>query len=116
MDGYLKGVLFPSIELRLGDEWGQLYGYSDGRPVQLILVGDEKVMSIYGTYNGYMQQIVITTTNGRVIYYGNARGKNEFSDDSPNPSFEFLGFCGYYVRSGIRAIKAIWGTPGSTCA
>ncbi|XP_040604150.1 zymogen granule protein 16 homolog B-like [Mesocricetus auratus] len=112
---YVRNSNIMGMQMQHGGNWGLLYGYSDGNPLELILGDDESVMSVYGTYGYYIQQLILSTTRPRDMYFGNTRAKNEFADSPQNPSHELLGFCGYFVRGGLRAVLPKWGSPGGSC-
>ncbi|XP_059125165.1 prostatic spermine-binding protein-like [Peromyscus eremicus] len=112
---YIRRNVITGIQLKHGDSWGLLYGFSDGTPVEFLLNDDEYVNAGYGTYTNFMHQIVLYTTALREKIFGPLKGLYEFSDHSKKPGQVLKGFCGYYVRAGFKAIKFVWKSVNGTC-
>lgn len=110
-----KLVLSPSVQAEHDHNWGDVSGYAEGTPVVLTLSEDEHVLWVFGTYRTYIQQIVLYTSRPRDQYFGSLKGPNEFSDYPQNADHVLKGFCGFYVRGGLRAIKFVWGSASGTC-
>ncbi|XP_051035699.1 zymogen granule protein 16 homolog B-like [Phodopus roborovskii] len=98
---YVRNNIIMGVQMKHGDQWGSLYGYSDGSLEELELNDGEDIMSLYGSYNSYMRQIVLYTTRPRDKIFGTAKANNEFTDYPQDPSHVLLGFCGYYVRGWL---------------
>lgn len=110
-----KLVLSPSVQAEHDGNWDVVNGYAEGTPVVLTLSEDEHVLWVFGTYRTYIQQIVLYTSRPRDQYFGSLKGPNEFSDYPQNADHVLKGFCGFYVRGGLRAIKFVWGSASGTC-
>ena len=109
-------VLSPSVQVQHDGSWDDVSGYAEGTPVLLTLSDDEQVFGVFGTYRTYIQQIVLYTNRPRDQYFGSLKGLNEFSDYPQNGDHVLKGFCGFYVRGGLRAIKFVWGSKSGTCS
>lgn len=113
---YSKLVLFPSIQVKHGDNWGLLYGFSDGTPVEFLLNDGEHVNGAYGTHtNSVIRQITVYTSELRDKIFGPLKGTLEFSDYPKKPGQVLKGFCGYYTRAGFKAIQFVWKSLNGTC-
>ncbi|KAL1778416.1 serine protease 33-like [Sigmodon hispidus] len=103
------------IQMKHGDSWGEVYGYSQGSPVTSLLDTDENIISASGTFSHLINQVIFITSRPRMTMAGNRRGPNDYSD-SPDKSDQVLqGICGYYVRAGMTALSFVWRNRSGTC-
>lgn len=107
--------LFPSLRLRLGNNWSQEYGSSGKAEIEVKLNPEETVLGFSGTYYSFMRQIIIITSQPRELIIGPLRGQYEYSSYPENPSHVFRGICGYYVTGGLKGIRFLWGSVNGTC-
>lgn len=115
LDEYSTLSLFPSIQLRYGDSWGERYGSPGGNEVTAVLNPEENVFGISGTRAAYISQISLVTDQPREILLGSRRGAFDYTDYPIDPSHKFRGLCGFYVPGGLKAIRILWGDGNSTC-
>ncbi|XP_049992043.1 pancreatic adenocarcinoma up-regulated factor [Alexandromys fortis] len=113
---YVRNNVIMGVQAEHDHTWGDVSGYAEGTPVVLTLSEDEHVLWVFGTYRTYIQQIVLYTSRPRDQYFGSLKGPNEFSDYPQNADHVLKGFCGFYVRGGLRAIKFVWGSASGTCS
>lgn len=115
MDEYSTLSLFPSIQLRYGDSWGERYGSPGGNEVTAFLNQEEDVVGISGTRSAYIFQISFVTNQPREILLGSRRGAFDYTEYPIDSSQKFRGICGFYVPGGLKAIRILWGDENSTC-
>ncbi|XP_036050501.1 testisin-like [Onychomys torridus] len=112
---YVRRNVIMGIQVRHGESWGLLYGFSDGTPVEFLLNEDEHINGAYGTHTHVLCQIVLYTTALRDKIFGSLKGSYEFSDYPNKPGQVLQGFCGYYVRGGFKAIQFVWKSTNESC-
>nr|XP_006996390.1 prostatic spermine-binding protein isoform X2 [Peromyscus maniculatus bairdii]XP_042139588.1 prostatic spermine-binding protein isoform X2 [Peromyscus maniculatus bairdii]XP_042139589.1 prostatic spermine-binding protein isoform X2 [Peromyscus maniculatus bairdii]XP_042139590.1 prostatic spermine-binding protein isoform X2 [Peromyscus maniculatus bairdii]XP_042139592.1 prostatic spermine-binding protein isoform X2 [Peromyscus maniculatus bairdii] len=113
---YIRRNVIIGIQVKHGDNWGLLYGFSDGTPVEFLLNDGEHVNGAYGTHtNNVIRQIILYTTELRDKIFGPLKGTLEFSDYPKKPGQVLKGFCGYYTRAGFKAIQFVWKSLNGTC-
>ncbi|XP_060221018.1 prostatic spermine-binding protein-like [Meriones unguiculatus] len=113
---YFKGRAIAGIQMRFGDDWGQIYGYETKNTQEALLNKDESITIIFGRFNLYFNQLGFSTNMPREILFGTRRTIQEFFEAADKPDYVLRGLCGFYGFGGIRAFRPRWGTVNGTCS
>ncbi|XP_061256889.1 zymogen granule protein 16 homolog B-like [Bos javanicus] len=102
--------LIKSIQVRFGSSWSEKYGAPGGTPQEVILLPEEHITGIYGSYKNFLRHLVIYTDRGRLFPFGKEDGNTfiAFPDESDKV---LIGVCGHYKLLGITSIGFEWGYP-----
>lgn len=108
--GPSKLALSSSIQVRFGSSWSEKYGAPGGTPQEVILLPEEHITGIYGSYKNFLRHLVIYTDRGRLFPFGKEDGNTfiAFPDESDKV---LIGVCGHYKLLGITSIGFEWGYP-----
>ncbi|XP_060221019.1 prostatic spermine-binding protein-like [Meriones unguiculatus] len=113
---YFKGRAIAGIQMKFGDDWGQIYGYQTRDTQEEELAEGESITTVFGTFNIYFNQLGFTTDRPRNILLGTYPNIQEFLEDADKPNHDFRGLCGFYVVGGFRSLSIRWGTVNGTCS
>ncbi|XP_070218915.1 pancreatic adenocarcinoma up-regulated factor [Bos mutus] len=102
--------LIKSIQVRFGSSWSEKYGAPGGTPQEVILLPEEHITGIYGSYKNFLRHLVIYTDRGRLFPFGKEDG-NTFIAVPDESDKVLIRVCGHYKLLGITSIGFEWGYP-----
>ncbi|KAM9111656.1 zymogen granule membrane protein 16-like [Pangshura tecta] len=104
-EDYLSG-----IQLQFAHKWANVYGAQKGTKLEVTLLPKEQITQISGKYYKYIYQLIVSTNQGRIFFFGRSYGYtfNAF----PLDRAEVLAFIsGHYNGASLSGLGMHWVEP-----
>uniref|UniRef100_A0A8C8S6P5 Jacalin-type lectin domain-containing protein n=1 Tax=Pelusios castaneus TaxID=367368 RepID=A0A8C8S6P5_9SAUR len=96
--------------LQFAYRWGETYGPQQGNMHEVTLFPGERITQVSGKFYKYICQLIISTSQGRIFFFGQPRGTS--FNAYPSDRKQVLSFfSGHQNRRGITGLAMHWAEP-----